>query len=99
MTDLKRRPDGSPRVPLSQCPHCLVRLNTVGQIGVERPPLPVTGDLTVCGGCAAVLTFTRRLRLRAMTAHEIAALDPESAADLHRTQAEVTTFLARYAED
>lgn len=66
-------------------------------LGTSPVPKPTVGDLALCFGCGEVLQFGRRLRLQRITAAEITALDPETAADLRQTQTLVRAFLARRA--
>jgi hypothetical protein len=91
----QRWPDGSPRTPVSRCPHCGYRMDAVSQIGVERPPRPEPGDLTVCFGCGEALQFGPRLAMQKITAAQLAALEPDEAAELQRMQVVVRAFLAQ----
>lgn len=43
-------------------------------VAVDRAPEP--GDVCLCAGCRAVLTWTDRATLRALTTDEFTALDP-----------------------
>jgi len=56
--------------------------------------MPKPADLTVCFGCGEALTFDRRLRLQRISAAELAALHPDEAAELRKTQHAVRAFLA-----
>lgn len=80
------------RISPGQCPHCGKRLDAVSRL--EGPVTnPSAGDLTVCFGCGESLQFDDRLRLKRISATELAALDPEEAADLNKTQAVIRAFL------
>lgn len=81
------------RIEQGRCPHCHHVLTAVGHMANDIPPMPREGDMTVCIGCGAVLQFNARLRLEAMTAAELSALDPEEAADLDRTRRAVLRHL------
>ena len=94
---MKRWPGGFPRLPTVRCPHCGKKLNAAGRLGEDAPPMPTPGDMMVCFGCGEIAAFDARLRLRRMTAVEIAGLDPEETADLRRTQTTIRDFLARMA--
>jgi hypothetical protein len=91
--DGKRWSDGTPRVPVTRCPHCGQKLDAASVLQGEVP-LPEPDDLTVCFGCGEALQFDAKLRLRKMTAAELAALAPDEAAELRQTQQAIRKFLA-----
>ncbi len=89
----KRKVGWARRVPLGQCPHCGQTVDAISTLAGQVPK-PKPADMTVCLGCGEVLQFDEQLRVRKMTATEIAALTPEEAFDLKQTQAAIRDFLA-----
>jgi hypothetical protein len=90
----RRFPDGTPRLPLSRCPHCGAKHDAASVLQQGEIPQPQPGDFSVCFGCGEVLTYDRRLRLQRVAASTLAAMEPEEAANLRETQEAVRSFLA-----
>jgi hypothetical protein len=89
-----RWPDGTPRMPVSRCPHCGRKLDAASTLAAAHAPQPQPDDLVVCFGCGEALKFDRRLRLVRVSAAELAALEPDVAAEFMQTQSVVRAFLA-----
>lgn len=62
-------------VPRSYCPVCSLKLGAATYIhDFDAPIQPGAGDVTVCIGCSAFLTYTDDLTLRLMQHEEVADL-------------------------
>jgi hypothetical protein len=84
----------APHIRLRQdrCPYCGKTVDSLGTLQGE-PPLASEGDMSVCFGCGEVMQFDADFRLQKMSAAEIAALTPEEAADLKKTQEMIRAHL------
>ena len=78
--------------PVVQCPRCRT---LVDRATSEQGWTPQPADITVCLYCAAVLTFTDTLQLRALCAADLDALAPAFKAELWRYRAYVIARLRR----
>jgi hypothetical protein len=78
--------------PTVSCPRCRVLIDRATSEGGWTPQ---PNDITVCLYCAAVLTFTDTLQLRALSAAALDALEPGFKAELWRYRAYVIARLRR----
>lgn len=76
--------------PHARCPWCRTKLDAASDPVGDATPKP--GDLSVCINCAAMLTFGDDLKLRALSAKEIAALPIDTARELVRYAMAVRTL-------
>lgn len=83
------------RVPAGTCPGCERKAD--GAASIEGKGAPSEGDLTVCIGCGTILAYGPHMRLRRVTAEELAALHPQTAEDLKRVRRAVEIFRLRQA--
>ena len=75
-----------------RCPWCGKVVDSLSTLEGE-PPFAKEGDMSVCFGCTEVMQFDADMRLKKMTAAEIATLSPDEAADLRQTQDAIRAYL------
>ncbi len=76
---------GGHPIPTSLCPACGYAMDRASAL--EGDARPREGDLSVCFGCGAVLTFDASLRHKPVTTPELAALQREDPDTFGRLQA------------
>lgn len=58
----------------SRCPHCGHKLDASSSVNSDDPPL--SGDFTICWGCASPLRYNWDLTVRPCPPWELAELEP-----------------------
>lgn len=75
----------------ARCPHCGLVNTMTENVDGDGPPVPESGDVSICWGCAEVSVFTADGGLRPAEPAELAELraDPDMGATLRRASAVV----------
>lgn len=87
----QRWPDGSARLPLTQCPRCGKKLDAASTLD-GLAPLPQPNDIMVCFACGGALKYDDHMGLQTMTLAELSALSPDEAADLRQVQTTIRSM-------